>query len=194
MKLFKALATAIDTKNPFTNNHSINVGKLCAGIARNLGWNEREIKLLVNAAMMHDIGKVNVPAAIISKPGKLNELEMRAIEKHPAYGKAILKKIELPGMDTICRSVYKHHERWNGTGYPRQLKRKKISMEARVIAVADSFDAMTSTRHYKKRKTRKTAFEEILKLSGTLYDPEVVEAFEKYARVIWPSVRVKRAK
>lgn len=160
------------------------VGKLCKGIARELGWSEKDIQLLVNAAMMHDIGKINIPEAIISKPGKLNAVEKRAIEEHPSIGKNILKDIALPGMDIIRRAVHEHHERWNGSGYPRRLKKKKISIEARIIAVADSFDAMTSTRHYKNKMDRKAAVNEILRMSGKLYDPEVVEAFERYIKDI----------
>ncbi len=187
MKTFKTLAATIDAKDPFTKHHSASVGKLCEGIARELGWSEKNIQLLVNAALMHDIGKINVPEAIISKPGKLNVVEKRVIEEHPSIGNNILKGIKLPGMEIIRRAVHEHHERWNGSGYPRRLKKKKISMEARIIAVADSFDAMTTARHYKVKKDKKTALDEILRLSGKLYDPEVVRAFKRYFKTVWGS-------
>jgi len=177
IELVSALAATIDAKDPYTEHHSRNVRSLCLSIGGKLGWDEKALQRLELAALMHDIGKIGIPDSILGKPGRLNKAEKRAIEVHPIIGNDILKGVTLPGMEMIRRAVYEHHERMDGTGYPRGLKGDEISIAARIIAVADSFDAMTASRPYKERMDGKTAVEDIAKHTPSWYDSSVVQAF-----------------
>lgn len=126
------------------------------------------------SALIHDIGKINVPAEILSKPGQISEFELKIIQTHPLVGHDILKEIELPW--PIAQIVLQHHERMDGSGYPQGLKGEEILLEARIIAVADVVEAMASHRPYRPALKVEDALEEISRNKGILYDPQMVDA------------------
>jgi PAS domain S-box-containing protein/putative nucleotidyltransferase with HDIG domain len=169
----EAIATIAETRDPYTAGHQRRVAKLASTIAREMGLPEEQIAKIRMAGLLHDIGKVAVPAELLSKPGKLNETEFDLIKMHPQLGKEILKTMELPWV--ICPIVLQHHERLDGSGYPRGLTGDEISLEARILAVADVVEAMASHRPYRPSLGLDAALEEISKNKGKLYDVEVVE-------------------
>jgi putative nucleotidyltransferase with HDIG domain len=150
------------------------VSRLSSAIAKAMGLDEDRTVGLRMAGDIHDIGKIYVPAEILSKPGKLTEIEFTIIKTHAQVGYDILKTIEFPW--PIAQIVYQHHERMNGTGYPQGLKGEQILQEARILMVADVVEAMSSHRPYRPSFGTDKALQEILKNQGLLYDREVVEA------------------
>lgn len=176
-----ALATTVEKRDPFTAGHERRVALLGQALAINLGMKSEMVEGILIAGLIHDVGKIVVPAEILSKPGTLNPHEYNIVKSHPVAGYEILKKIEFPW--PVADIVLQHHERLNGTGYPNGLTKEKIIFEARVIAVADVVEAMLSKRPYRKAKTVKEAMEELQQLKGSLFDEQVVDActelFEK---------------
>lgn len=170
-----ALSSAVELRDPYTSGHQRRVAELACAIAEEMGLTEEEIKVVRVAALLHDIGKaLFVPIEILSKPGKLTDLEMALIREHPKAGYEILKKVEFPW--PVAEIVYQHHERFDGSGYPRGLKGEEILLEARIIAVADVVEAMSSHRPYRPALGEDRALAEIRENAGKLYDPKVVEA------------------
>jgi putative two-component system response regulator len=169
-----ALASTLEKRDPYTAGHQHRVGQLANAIAQELGLQEERIEVLRLAAFVHDIGKVGVPADILTKPGKLTDLEMSLIKLHCQVGFDILKNVEFPW--PIAEMVYQHHERLNGSGYPQGLLGPAILLEARILAVADVVEAMNSHRPYRPALELSVAMEEISKNRGTLYDGQVVDA------------------
>ncbi len=143
-----ALATALEMRDPYTAGHQRRVGELAEAIAREMSYSGDEIRGIHLAALIHDIGKIYVPSEILSKPVELTDNEFNIIKTHPRIGYDILKKIEFPW--PIAEIVYQHHERLDGSGYPRELKEDKIIFQARILAVADVVEAMTSRRPYRQ--------------------------------------------
>ncbi|MBW2650712.1 MAG: response regulator [Deltaproteobacteria bacterium] len=169
-----ALAAATEWRDPYTAGHQQRVAELARAIAEEMNLSEEQIREIHMSALIHDIGKINVPAEILSKPGQLSEFEFKIIQTHPQIGYDILKEIEFPW--PIARIVLQHHERMNGSGYPQGLSGKDILLEARILAVADVVEAMSSHRPYRPALGIDRALEEISQNKGILYDPEVADA------------------
>ena len=175
LQVLRTLSSTIETKDEYTRGHSHRVGEYAALIARELGWSQEEIINLKNTADLHDIGKIGVPDTILNKPTKLTEDEYIIIKDHTVIGAEILKNITLiPHAAEVARS---HHERYDGTGYPDGLKGEDIPLYARVIAVADSYDAMSSRRIYRSALSRQEICEEIRSNQGKQFDPVIAEVF-----------------
>ncbi len=170
----QAISTTIEMRDPYTAGHQRRVARLAEAIAMELGLPETEVEGLKLAAEIHDIGKIYVPSEILSKPTKLTELEYTIIKTHPQAGYDILKNIEFPW--PIARIVLQHHERINGSGYPSGLKAGEILPEARILAVADVVEAMSSHRPYRPAFGLDRALEEIKQNRGILYGAEEVDA------------------
>ncbi len=171
----KVLTAAVDAKDPYTRGHSERVASLGAQLATKLGFNPETIEAIRVAGLLHDIGKIGVPEAILRKPGKLTDEEFDFVKKHPEIGYRILK--DLPSLSLHLPGVLHHHERWDGRGYPYGLRGAAIPMVARILAFADTFDAMSSNRSYRCAMARPWILEEIRKGSGTQFDPQLVELF-----------------
>jgi putative nucleotidyltransferase with HDIG domain len=169
------LASIIETKDPYTSGHQKNVARIAVEIAKELKLPDKKIEALNIAALIHDIGKINVPASILSKPGKLTEIEFSMIKEHSRTGYNNIKGIDFGY--PVAEIILQHHERLNGSGYPAGLKGKDISLEAKILAVADVAEAMTSHRPYRGALGSEKAIEELRINSGILYDEKVVRAF-----------------
>lgn len=170
----QAISTTIEMRDPYTAGHQRRVAKLAGAIGRELGFSESRVEGLILAAEIHDIGKIYVPSEILSKPTKLTELEYTIIKTHPQAGYEILKNIEFPW--PIAQIVLQHHERINGSGYPEGLKNDQILPEARILAVADVVEAMSSHRPYRPAFGIDRALEEIKLNRGKLYGTAEVDA------------------
>ncbi len=173
----RSLVTAIEAKDPYTRKHSTRVTELAVATARAMGLSEEEVDSLQFSGYLHDIGKIGVSDRILTKPGRLSPEEYEIMRSHPAVGEGIVSHLGLlPHEKAVIRH---HHERWDGGGYPDGLAGEDIPLLARVIAVADAYDAMTSTRPYRKALTVDEALAEIDKNAGIQFDRRVVEAFRK---------------
>jgi PAS domain S-box-containing protein len=172
--IIEVIAATVETRDPYTAGHQRRVADLARAIAREMGLPENRIDGIGMAGMVHDLGKISVPAEILSKPTKLTAVEFALIKVHPEVGYAILKDIEFPW--PVAQIVFQHHERINGAGYPRGLKGEEILLEAKILAVADVVEAIASHRPYRPAHGMEVALEEISSQKGILYDPEVVEA------------------
>ena len=171
-----ALGSALETRDIETQSHSVRVAHYSCLIATNLGLNEVErLTDIQRGAYLHDIGKIGVPDAILRKPMSLDDEEWAIMKRHPQIGKDVIEGIDFLSGSTSL--VYCHHERYDGSGYPRGLARDEIPIEARIFAVADALDAMTSDRPYRYAMTVGAVKEEIQRLAGAQFDPEVVSAF-----------------
>ena len=174
---FQTIATIsslVDAKDPYTDDHSIRVAHYACMIANELGWNEKDIGDLYHAALLHDIGKVGIHDNILKKAAKLSSNEYEIMKTHTSMGAFILK--DLTFLDRADEGALYHHERLDGTGYPYGLKGDSIPPMARVICVADSFDAMNTNRAYRKRCDPSYILDELRKGRGTQFDPEIVDA------------------
>lgn len=171
----EVMTAVLDAKNSYTRGHSERVGHLTALLGRELGLDEKMQELVHLAGHLHDIGKIAVPDGILGKAGRLTPQEFEAVKRHPAIGADILEKVAC--LQPAARLVRHHHERWDGKGYPDGLKESEIPLGARIIAVADSFDAMTSSRPYRSALTLNWALEEIRRGQGTQFDPQIAETF-----------------
>ena len=174
--VLEILFRIFEFKDYETREHITRVGIVSAKIAKMMGKDDLFVSLIRFAAPLHDIGKLLIPNEILLKPEKLTEEEWEVVKKHPIIGWSILKDAASDVLRLAASIALTHHEKWNGTGYPRGLKGKEIPIEGRIVAVADSLDAMVCERPYKKPKTLDEAFREINDLSGIWYDPEVVKA------------------
>ncbi|MGO8756815.1 MAG: HD domain-containing phosphohydrolase [Terracidiphilus sp.] len=172
--LVGAITTAMRMRDPFTAGHEKRVADLAAAVARDLRWPEDQIEALRVAALVHDIGKISVPLEILAKPAALTPPEWELIKQHPETGYAILK--DVPFQWPIAETVRQHHERWNGSGYPRGLKGNDILLGARILAVADVVDSLASDRPYRPALEIDGVLREIELEAGTLLDPELVRA------------------
>jgi putative nucleotidyltransferase with HDIG domain len=169
----QAIALILEKRDPYTAGHQKRMTKLACAIAEEISLPKDKIEGLYIAGIIHDIGKINVPTEILSKPGRLSEIEFSLIKTHPQVGSDILKEMELPG--EVSSIVLQHHERMDGSGYPSGLSGEAILLEARILAVADVVEAMASHRPYRPALGLDKALEEITKNKGKLYDPEVVD-------------------
>lgn len=171
----QGLVTALEAKDRYTSGHTKRVTDYAVMLARGLGLNNEEIELVRRAALLHDIGKIGIRLEALNKPGNLSQNEYEAFKEHPRHSKQILEPIHF--LRDIIPIVEAHHERWDGTGYPLGLKGEEIPLAARILAVADSFDAMTSDRPYRKALSRQMAIKELKENANSQFDPLLVEVF-----------------
>jgi len=176
----QAIVQVVEMRDPYTAGHQRRVADLARSIATEMGLPSDVIEGIRMAAVIHDIGKVSVPAEILSRPGKLTRNEFELVKDHPLTGYDILKDVEFPW--PIAEIIYQHHERLDGSGYPRGLKGDDVLLEARIIGLADVVEAMASHRPFRPAQGIDAALEEITEHRGTLYDPEVVDACVKLFR------------
>lgn len=168
-----AIALTIEKRDLFTAGHQRRVAELASAIAKAMKLSEDKVEGVYIAGLLHDIGKINIPAALLMKPAKLTEIEFRLIKNHPGVAYDILKGIEFPW--PIAKISLQHHERMDGSGYPNGLKSKDIALESRILAVADVVEAMSSSRPYRPALGVDKALEEISSKRGLLYDADVVD-------------------
>jgi HD-GYP domain-containing protein (c-di-GMP phosphodiesterase class II) len=174
----RAFATAIDIKDKYTQGHSERVGRYSEIIAREMGWSEGEVEGIQIAGYLHDIGKLVVDRDIINAPYAINAKESSELNRHPAAGYEILAPINHPYADIPLMAKY-HHERLDGRGYPDGLVDEQIPLGAKIVSVADSFDAMTTDRPYRRRRSFEDVVRDLRQNSGTQFDPKVVTAFAR---------------
>lgn len=170
-----SIANTIDAKDKYTSGHSVRVANCAVEIAKKLGWSESEIQNFRYVALLHDIGKIGVPDSVLNKPAKLTDEEFAIIKKHPVTGGEILKDIRM--IDHVQEGALFHHERYDGKGYPFGLKGIDIPLYARIVCIADSYDAMTSNRIYRNKLTQEQVIDEFEKGSGTQFDPNLAAIF-----------------
>ncbi|MBU2603246.1 MAG: HD domain-containing protein [Actinobacteria bacterium] len=173
--LVRALSGAIDAKDRYTHGHSEMVSRYALLLGERIGFDSDELKGLETAAYLHDIGKIGVRDAVLTKPAMLTPVERQVVETHSLVGSQILEKIVFPW--PVVEAVRHHHERWDGAGYPDRLSGEDIPLHARILAVADSFDAMTSHRPYRPARSAHEALGEVTLCAGTQFDPDVVAVF-----------------
>ncbi|MGB7548777.1 MAG: HD domain-containing phosphohydrolase [Terracidiphilus sp.] len=183
----EALGDALDLKDSETEGHSKRVTAYTIALARAMGISPVEIKVIARGAFLHDIGKMAIPDEILRKPGKLTPQEEAIMRDHCARGYHILRKI--PFLSEAAAIVYTHQEHFDGGGYPSRLSGSEIPIGARIFAVADTLDAITSDRPYRQARSYDVAREEILRCSGTQFDPAVVEIFLKIPNELWHELR-----
>lgn len=174
-KMLETLAGTIDAKDKYTNGHSMRVAIYATRLAEELGWDQERIEKLRYEALLHDIGKIGVPDAILNKPSRLTDVEFDLIKSHTVVGADILKNmVAVPNATEVARY---HHERFDGRGYPSNVSGNSIPINARVVCIADSFDAMSSDRIYRKALTREVIRDELINGRGTQFDPELLDVF-----------------
>lgn len=179
----KALTTALETRDQETHGHSERVVTYSLRLGHEYGLNREQMKALEFGSLLHDIGKIGVPDSILRKPGKLTDEEWVLMREHPSHGQQILSGIEF--LQSAARVVAQHHEKWDGTGYPLGLQEEDIDINARIFAVADAFDAITSDRVYRSGKSYEDAAQELDDWAGRQFDPKVVEAFHRVPKEDW---------
>ncbi len=183
----EALVTALDARERETYAHSRRVGEYAVLLARKMGVEGAELETIRRGAMLHDIGKIGISDSILLKPAALNEEEWKQMRRHPQIGYWILNG--LAPLHNAADIVLSHHERFDGHGYPRHLKGSEIPLGARIFSVVDSLDAMTEDRPYHRAESYEKARSEIIRNSGTQFDPEVVDQFLQVPRDVWDQIR-----
>ncbi|WP_254052751.1 HD-GYP domain-containing protein [Bacillus sp. V59.32b] len=171
------LAADIEEKDGYTLNHCSRIQRLSDLVGDKLGLPSDELITLTYGAFLHDIGKVKIPLKILQKPGKLTSAEWKVMKKHPLYGAELLRETGFDYLTKASLIVEQHHERWDGKGYPYGLKGEEISLGASIVSVVDAYDAMVSNRVYCPSLSKEEALEEIVRNRGTMYRPEIVDAF-----------------
>ena len=178
----KSLAFLLDMRVPQEYTHSPYFSRLVVAIAHEMRLDEKQVESLKFASLLHDAGKADIPLEILTKTTKLTPREYRIIKRHPVKGAQILRPIQI--LKPVVSIIMHHHEKYDGTGYPSKLKKGQIPQGARIMAVADAFEAMVYGRPYRERRGINSALKEIKKKSGTQFDPRIVEAFLKVAKKI----------
>src|SRR5919205_877503 len=179
----KALTAALETRDLETHGHSERVVNFSLRLGQELGLDAEQMRSLEFGSLLHDIGKIGVPDAILRKPAKLTEEEWVRMREHPLHGQRILRGIEF--LEGAARVVAQHHEKWDGSGYPLGLHAEEIDICARIFAVADAFDAITSDRVYRRGKPYEAAAQELDDWAGRQFDPKIVEAFHRVPKSDW---------
>ena len=176
--IVKGVIATIELKDPYTRGHSERVAFYANSLAVEIGkFNDQELSSFNYACLLHDIGKVNIPDSILMKPGKLSKDEFNTIKTHPAVGAEAIMKVR--GLENSIDVIKSHHERWDGKGYPENLEGSEIPFMARIVSIADAFDAMTSSRSYRDALPVTEAYKRIIAGKGTQFDPQLVELFKK---------------
>ena len=183
----QALTAALETRDAETHGHSERVVTFSLRLGREYGLNGPQMKALEFGSLLHDIGKIGVPDAILRKPAKLTEEEWERMREHPLHGQQILRGIEF--LKGAAKVVAQHHEKWDGSGYPLGLKSEEIDICARIFSVADAFDAITSDRVYRQGRPYEAAANELDEWVGRQFDPKVVEAFHRVPPEDWEELR-----
>jgi putative nucleotidyltransferase with HDIG domain len=169
------LVSTVETRDPYTYGHSKKVNTYAVALAEAIGLSPEEVSKVSTAALLHDIGKISIPDDVLNKKGKLNKEDWEAIKAHPRLGASIVGSI--PNLVPCVSSILHHHERWDGGGYPEGLKGEEIPLEARILAIADSFEAMTSARPYRPALSIEEVVKELGQCAGLQFDPKLVEVF-----------------
>src|SRR5438552_14624179 len=183
----EALGSALDTRDVGTEAHSRRVHGYALATAREHGVPEADLPDLAHGVLLHDIGKIGIPDAILLKPGPLTNAEWKIMRRHPEIGKALIERI--PFLRGAVPIVWSHHEKWDGSGYPRRLKGEEIPLGARIFMVVDAFDAMTFDRPYSQAKPFDVAKAEIRRCGGSHFDPSVVESFFRVPEALLEEIR-----
>lgn len=173
MNALTVLNKALEMRDPYTSLHTQNVAFIATKIAENLGWRDNRLLAMKLAGELHDLGKISIPLEILNKPGKLTDLEYNLIQQHVQNCYELIKDIEFPF--SLAEIIYQHHERLDGSGYPRQLKAEEILPEARILAVSDVLESMTSYRPYREALGLEMALKELIKGKGIRYDSKIVD-------------------
>jgi putative nucleotidyltransferase with HDIG domain len=173
--MLSVLTRAIEARDPYTRGHSARVTALAEEVARRLGWSSEQLAALRIGGPLHDIGKLAVSDDVLRKEGRLDPAELDQIREHPKIGARIL--LRMAALREAIPYVLYHHERWDGNGYPSGKSGEEIPVEARVLAVADAFDAMTSDRPYRRALSREQALAEVERCAGTQFDPAIARVF-----------------
>lgn len=182
------LANAIELRDQYTRGHVERVRDYAAAIATQMGWTSTRINHLQYGSILHDIGKIHILDTVLTKPAPLNEDEWVEMRQHPIIGVEMIKNI--PFLAPAIPVIRSHHEHWDGSGYPDGLSGEEIPIAARIVAVADSLDAMTTSRSYRVALTPDEAYAEVLRCSGTHFDPAIVNAF----KAAWGEIKAKLLK
>ena len=182
LEAISSLSTMVEGRDDYTEGHCQRIAELSVAVGLRMGLDERGIRDLTYAGLLHDIGKVAIPDAILLKPGPLDEEERRTMQQHCTIGRRILQSLQ--PLRQVAQIVEQHHERFDGTGYPRGLHGEQILLSARIIAVVDAFDAMTSSRPYRRALPREEAARRLRAGRGTQFDPDVVEVLCRYVLAI----------
>jgi len=188
-EFLQIMGSLIDAKDPYTAGHSRRVATLGTLLCEVLGVGETLVETVWSGGFLHDLGKISVPLAVLSKTGRLNEEERRSIEQHAATGAEILAAI--PGLRHLSPACRYHHERWDGSGYPEGLSGGRIPFVARILGVCDAYDAMTSTRSYRPARTHAEAVQEIASETGGHFGPVVALAFLEISKDQFTEVRAR---
>jgi len=175
VRAITSLAYALEARDTYTSGHSQRVAEIAVAIAAALELPQESVERVRLAGLLHDIGKIGVREAVLNKPGSLTDEERRHMQEHPEIGERVLSPVTDDG--EILQLIRSHHERFDGTGYPDGLKGPQIPLGARILAVADAYEAMTSERPYRKAMSRETALAELVRCKGTQFDPRAVDAF-----------------
>jgi putative nucleotidyltransferase with HDIG domain len=183
----EALGAALDLRDTDTAGHSRRVSLYCLEIARPMGCSNEQLKEIARGAYLHDIGKIGIPDAILLKPGKLTEQEMAIMKTHARIGYELVHRIAF--LAPAAEIVLTHQERYDGTGYPQRLSKNQIPIGSRIFAVADTLDAMTSDRPYRRALPFSAAREEIIRESSRQFDPEVINVFLSIPEKVWENIR-----
>jgi HD-GYP domain-containing protein (c-di-GMP phosphodiesterase class II) len=168
------LTEAVETRHPWTRGHAHRVAALAAAVGQSLGWDDQTLSDIRAGSLLHDIGKLSIPGEILAKPGPLNAVEQAEVRRHPAAGALLVAN--LPKARRALPSILHHHERWDGRGYPAGIAGSDIPAEARLVALADAYDAMTSHRPYRATLTIPEALDELTRCAGTQFDPILTHA------------------
>jgi putative two-component system response regulator len=179
IEMIERLALAAEYRDEETNEHNQRVGALSGRLAEAIGWTQEDAGLLRRAAAMHDIGKIGIPDALLRKPGALTESEQRVMRTHTSIGARILGGSHVPLLQLAETVAMSHHERWDGSGYPRGLRQYEIPLAGRIVAVVDAFDAMTNDRPYRAARPIAAALSVLREHAGRHYEPRLVDALER---------------
>jgi putative two-component system response regulator len=179
IEMIERLALAAEYRDEDTSDHNLRVGLLSSRLAEAIGWTTEDAGLLRRAAALHDIGKIGIPDALLRKPGALTDSEQRVMRTHPSIGARILGGSQVPLLQLAETIALSHHEKWDGTGYPRGLKSTAIPVAGRIVAIADTFDAITSDRPYRRSRSVQVAIAAIREETNRHFEPRLVAALER---------------